>query len=82
MYYHHNMHNMILACFLTQCPNGSRCITCNDSDKTYCEKSCDYKNGGCKEESVEVVVLTCNPGQCCSRVDITCPGKLMNYDYA
>ena len=77
------MHNiMLLACFLTQCPNGSRCITCNDSGTAYCKKSCDYENGGCNEgrRCVEVVVPTCSPGQCCSRVDIRCPGNIIIHD--
>ena len=65
---------LCIACRSVQCPNGSRCRVWNGTRLTYCEYSCDIDNGGCANESQceEVDVPTCSPGQCCSRVNVTC----------
>ena len=53
------------------------CKKCNNTNETYCEYSCTVDNGGCPEGSQcsEVAVPTCNPGQCCSRINVTCSGN-------
>ena len=65
-----------VACLSKQCPTGTICTICEETNVTYCEYSCDVDNGGCPEGSqcAEVAVPTCNPGHCCSRVNITCSG--------
>ena len=74
------MKNCVLitvACLSKQCPTGTKCRICKATNETYCEYSCAVDNGGCPEGSqcAEVAVPTCNPGQCCSRVNITCSGN-------
>ena len=70
-----------VGCALHQCPPGSVCKVCNQTNVPYCEYSCKYDNGGCGEASqcTEVDIPTCNPGQCCSPVNITCEGTYMQY---
>ena len=67
-----------------QCPPGTIRRICKETNEAYCEYSCAIDNGGCPEGSqcVEVGVPTCNPGQCCSPVNITCPsGNCIINDY-
>ena len=68
---------------LQPCPSGSECRICNATGETYCVYSCAIDNGGCAEgeQCAEVAVPTCQPGQCCSPVNITCGGKHIMYDY-
>ena len=58
------------------CPPGTIRRICEETNETYCEYSCDIDNGGCAEgfQCEQVKVPTCNPGQCCSRYNITCSG--------
>ena len=66
-----------IACLLRPCPPGSECRICEETGETYCVYSCAIDNGGCAdgEQCAEVAVPTCEPGQCCSPVNITCGGK-------
>ena len=66
-----------VACLLQQCPPGTICKICDKTNEAYCEYSCAADNGGCPEGSqcAEVNVSTCNPGQCCSPVNINCSGN-------
>ena len=68
---------LTVACLLQQCPPGTICRVCKETNEAYCEHSCAVDNGGCLEGSqcAEVEVPTCNPGQCSSRVNTTCSGN-------
>ena len=71
------VHIVILdnVCLRHQCPPGSVCKVCPQTNLPYCEYSCKYDNGGCGGiECTEVDIPTCNPGQCCSPVNVTCEG--------
>ena len=72
-----------VACLSKECPSGAECERCNKTNEAYCEYSCDIDNGGCPEDSqcAQVVVPTCSPDQCCSRVNITCSGNCIINDY-
>ena len=61
------------------CPAGSECRVCEATGEAYCVYSCAIDNGGCGEGYLctEMTVPTCNPGECCSNVTITCTGKLL-----
>ena len=71
-----------VACLLQQCPPGTICKHCEETNETYCEYSCAIDNGGCPEGSqcAEDDVLICNHGQCCSHVNITCSGNCIIND--
>ena len=72
-----------LACLLKQCPPGTRCRVCDETKQAYCEYSCAANNGGCPEgdRCAEVTIPDCEPGQCCSRVNVTCSGNCIINDY-
>ena len=72
-----------VACLSQQCPAGAMCKICEETNETYCEYSCTVDNGGCPRTSqcAEVAVPTCNPGQCCSHVNITCSGNCIINDH-
>ena len=66
------------ACFIAcSCPPGSNCTICEATGERYCNYSCAIDNGGCTdaEQCTEVAVPDCNPGECCSPVNVTCSGK-------
>ena len=73
----------LLVTEVQQCPLGTIRKICKETNETYCEYSCAADNGGCPEGSqcAEVAVPTCNPGQCCSPVNITCSGNCSINDY-
>ena len=66
-----------IACILQPCPTGSNCTICEATGERYCNYSCAIDNGGCTdlEQCTEVAVPDCNPGECCSPVNVTCSGK-------
>ena len=66
-----------IACLLQPCPPGSNCTICEANRERYCNYSCAIDNGGCtdEEQCTEVAVPDCNPGQCCSPVNVNCSGK-------
>ena len=72
-----------VACLLQQCPTGTICRVCEETKEAYCEYSCAVHNGGCPGGSkcAEVAIPTCNPGQCCSRVNVTCSGNCIINNY-
>ena len=78
---------IIMICVLVtealRCPPGTIRRICEETNETYCEYSCTVDNGGCPEDAqcVEVAVPTCNPGQCCSCVNITCLGNCIINNY-
>ena len=73
----------VLITVVPQCPPGSIRKICEETNEAYCEYTCAVDNGGCPDGSqcAEVAVPTCNPGQCCSRVNITCSGNCNINDY-
>ena len=68
---------------LRPCSSGSKCKIYEETGEPYCVYSCACDNGGCTEgeQCTEVAVPTCDPGQCCSPVTITCTGKYIMVDY-
>ena len=80
--YHHCV-SITVACLLRECPPGTICRICEETGEAYCEYSCAVDNGGCPEgvRCTEVEVPTCDPGQCCSHVNVTCSGNCIMHDY-
>ena len=73
----------VLVTAVLDCPPGTIPRICEENNEKYCEYSCAVDNGGCPEgtQCAEVVVPTCNPGQCCSRFSINCSGKWIINDH-
>ena len=59
------------------CPPGTIYTTCEATGKHLCVPSCANNNGGCDEDEIctEVQNPDCEPGQCCSPINVTCSGK-------